>query len=843
MRPFRALVFLSCFTATLVPHRPTQADDAPQPPLVVTKLLAEDQAIYEALRKRRAWKFAETPLSDVRAEFAKELAANIVFDATALEVAGVSPESTVTLDLRESSAKTALDLVCRELELDWMVREGVLILTTAEEVEQHVEPRVYDVAAICPPFDAEGIEQPFDPDSLIELITSVIEPTSWEATGGYGGMTDFELSVTRGLVIPQTARTHEQIEQLLSALARLRKSRERDVNPAKPVVSAASANVSRIFAALDIRKDWVQTNASLDEALSEIEAAIGIDVVLDPEAERLAGPFSTMSISLSDATARATMDARLLPDELTWTILDDLILVTSHEYADAHWQSNVYDVADFHEPRGDGDVDFDDLINLITSTIDPSSWTDVGGTGCIPEFESGRLKVLVIAQTPQNHAAIAKLLADLRALRAQTPAPPANANPAAATPLPEFGGGNPPSSAAPTPRDSGDITDRSRRFAVKLYRELAARGDGNVLVSPYSAFEALGMVYVGARGGTAQELAGALECTGIEPTSAAPMFGRLRRSLLAHARFGKNELRIANRLWGQRDYPFLPEYFQSINAQFASAPELVDFHDKIAVIERINEWSADQTAGRITDVVDSSDIDELTRFVLTNAVYFKADWAAPFLAQNTRRGVFKAPHGEPRVQYMNRRIRCQYAEHGDLQLASLPYNGDRYSMVFLLPRLGKTPQQLEATLTSEHVHAWLTSLRTCDVDLRIPKFQFETKIELNPILQSLGATSMFDPDKADLSGISANALADRLAINKIRQKTFIEVNEHGTEAAAVTTGFSFGGGFGPRQPVRVVKFHAERPFLFLIRDDETGVILFLGRVTNPEFPDDHSRRQ
>jgi len=209
------------------------------------------------------------------------------------------------------------------------------------------------------------------------------------------------------------------------------------------------------------------------------------------------------------------------------------------------------------------------------------------------------------------------------------------------------------------------------------------------------------------------------------------------------------------------------------------------------------------------------------------------------MEQNTRRGIFKAPNGEPHVQYMNQRIRCQYAENEDLQLASLPYDGERFSMVFLLPRLGRTPQQLEEKLTSERLHAWLASLRTCDVDLRIPKFRFETKLELDPILQALGANAMFDPDNADLSGISANALTDQLAIDQVRQKTFIEVNEIGTEAAAVTTGGGyFGGGLSPKQLLRVVSFRAERPFLFLIRDDESGVILFLGRVVKPELPED-----
>lgn len=840
MRVYRGLVFLLGYLALVSPSAHSAAEDAPR--LVVTERSPEDQAIYDALQQRRAWKFAETPLADVRAEFARELKINVAFDTSALETAGILTDSPVSLDLREASAKTALSLVCQQLDLNWMVRDGVLLVTTMEEVEQHLETRVYDVAAICPPFDAEGIELPFDRDSLIEMITSVVAATSWLESGA-SPFGEYDPGHSRALVIPQTREVHELIERLLARLAQLRQSKARLSDTENtPVDAEAVENATkRVSDALETRRDWEMKEASLETAMSAVEDAIGIDVVIDRTEVDTVGAIDPLTISLQHATARAALQILLPPRGLTWTFVDDVLLITSTDEAEALLQVRVYDVDDLYPTRtaagNEIDYPFDTLIELITSSVEASSWSEVGGTGAIQEFESGPLKVLVISQTPQNHAAIEKLLNDLRALRAQTPLPPPNAVPMPASPAPRLDV-NAPTSAAPLPRDGGDLTDRSRRFAVKLYRELAAKEQGNVLVSPYSAFDALGMVYVGARGQTATELAQALECAGVDQANVAPVFGRVRRGLLAHARLGKSELRIANRLWGQQDYPFLPEYIQAMNSQFDSTPELVEFRRPDAAAERINDWAAANTAGRITDVVDPSDIDDLTRFMLANAVYFKAPWATPFHGQNTRRGIFKAPDGEPRVQYMNQRIRCQYAENDDLQLASLSYDGDRFSMVFLLPRLGRTTQQLEEKLTSESLHAWLASLRTCDVDLRIPKFHFETKLELNPILESLGATSMFDPDKADLSGISADALADQLAINEVRQKTFIEVNELGTEAAAVTTVGGFGGGFSPKQLLRVVSFRAERPFLFLIRDDESGVILFLGRVVKPELPGD-----
>ncbi len=840
MRSHRGLVFLIGCLALVSPSAHSAADDAP--PLVVTQRSPDDQAIDNALQSRRAWKFTETPLSEVRAEFVKALQINIAFDTSALEIAAITPDSPVSLDLRDASAKTALSLVCRQLDLEWVVRDGVLLVTTTEEVEQHLETRVYDVAAICPAFDAEGIEQPFDRDSLIEMITSVVAATSWLESGA-SPFGEYDPGHSRALVIPQTREVHELIEPLLARLAQLRQSKAKVLDNEVTAADAETGDdaTKRLKIALDTRKDWELKDVSLETAMAAVEDAIGVDVVIDRKGIDTVRPIEPLSVSLRQATARTALRVLFASSDVTWTQFDDVLLITSTDEADASQQVRVYDVDDLYPTRSAAgneiDYPFDALIELITSSVEASSWSEVGGTGAIQEFESGPLKVLVISQTPQNHIAIEKLLNDLRALRAQTPLPPPNAVPMPASPAPQLDV-NAPTSAAPLPRDGGDMTDRSRRFAVKLYRELASKEQGNVLVSPYSAFDALGMVYVGARGQTATELAQALECAGVDQASVSPVFGRLRRGLLAHARLGKCELQIANRLWGQQDYPFLPEYIQAMNSQFDSTPELVDFRRPDAAAEWINEWAAANTAGRITDVIDPRDIDDLTRFILANAVYFKAPWATPFMEQNTRRGIFKSPNGEPHVQYMNQRIRCQYAENEDLQLASLPYDGERFSMVFLLPRLGRTPQQLEDKLTSERLHAWLASLRTCDVDLRIPKFRFETKLELNPILKSLGANAMFDPDKADLSGISANALADQLAINEVRQKTFIEVNEIGTEAAAVTTVGGFGGGGGVRPLLRVVSFRAERPFLFLIRDDESGVIFFLGRVVKPETPGD-----
>ncbi len=376
----------------------------------------------------------------------------------------------------------------------------------------------------------------------------------------------------------------------------------------------------------------------------------------------------------------------------------------------------------------------------------------------------------------------------------------------------------------------GDDKDQTAPFAVKLYRAVAVRQEGDVLVSPYSALDALGMVLIGARGKTAEELTASLECSGQRPGESVAMLKRLRQGMLLRARSSKIELHIANRLWGQEGYRLRPAYLRALDKLFDSQPEQVNFRAPEITSLRINKWAHEATAGKISSVVAPSDFAEHTRFVLTNAVYFKAAWKTPFLRSRTRTGVFKSPQGDTDVQYMQQLITCEYAEIDGLQLAVLPYQGGAFSAVFLLPREGVAIEQFESELQAERLRDWIASCRSREVDVKLPKFQIEARLSLNAALRDMGANSVFDNANANLSGISS----EPLAIDDARQATFIKVNEDGTEAAAVTTKSGFGGGGSSNQ---AVNFHLERPYWFLIRDNETGTILFMGRVTKPDYPD------
>jgi serpin B len=846
MRPSCAAAFLAGLLSVFSARANAFGEEVAAPAILVTPRVAEDEAIHQALAKRRAWKFVEAPLAAVQAEFAKELGANVVIDSVAAEMVNLNEETTVTLDLRNASARTALDLICREIDMDWLVRNGVLLLTTEEDVNEAVDTRVYDLAAIYPAFDAEGIELPFYREDIIELITSVIEPTNWTDVGGNGVIEGFGSDTVRGLVVSQTRRGTVSLEKMLKELAQLRKLASTEgQGVAPPRRSDVAAENARIFTALEQRQDWDFQKKPFTEALAMIEAAIGVDVVLDRYSVAAGPQFTANPVVLHEATARAALEAAIPSSDLTWTILDDLIFVTATEEAEQFLAVQVYDLNGLHPAKtaagNEIEFDFETIIELITSNIDPSSWTEVGGSGAIQDFETGSLKAVVVLQTPRNHAAIAKLLAELRALQARAPEPKAPFTPNALRDAPSEALANitEESSNSADPPAAADLPARSRRFALKLYHEVASVENEDVLVSPYSAFEALGMVYAGAGGKTQAELAGALDLTGLSPEDSAPLFGNLRRETLAHAKLAKNELRIANCLWGQEGYPFRPQYLQALGQQFNSMPEQLNFLAPDVAALRINKWADEATAGRISDVVSPTDFDDVTRFMLTNAVYFKAAWKQPFELRDSRRGVFKAAD-DLQVHYMHQRLSSQYAETDELQLASLPYAGDRFSMLFLLPREDVALKQFESNLSIDQLDRWTDLLKKHQVDWKLPKFRFEAKMALNDALKNLGATSMFNIGNADLSGMSPMAAKEGLAIDEVRQKTFIEVNETGTEAAAVTTGGGVGG-FGNREPEPLVNFHAERPFLFLIRDDETGVILFMGRVTKPEYPEEKPR--
>src|SRR5262245_1378937 len=375
---------------------------------------------------------------------------------------------------------------------------------------------------------------------------------------------------------------------------------------------------------------------------------------------------------------------------------------------------------------------------------------------------------------------------------------------------------------------SGDVkrvVNGNTKFACELYQKLAA-ADGNLFFSPYSISAALAMTYGGARGNTAKEMAATLHFDGPQqPFHEA--FGALTRKLQGEDKKRKFQLHIANRLWGQKDFGFVPEFIASSREHYGAGLEEVDF---IGATEQarqaINAWVQKQTRDRIKDLLKPGILNDLTRLVLTNAIYFKAAWIEPFDPKNTKPGDFLAGGvKKTQVPMMRHSQRTRFMETDDFSALELPYEQHELSMIVLLPKKSDGLAALEKTLTDEQLQKCLAKLSDRQVDIQLPKFKTTAEFRLDQVLQEMGMRDAFDDTKADFTGLSS---MKGLCITAVVHKAFIDVNEAGTEAAAATA-----VAIGLRSLPQPATFHADHPFIYLIRDNQTGSVLFAGRVVNP----------
>jgi serine protease inhibitor len=337
---------------------------------------------------------------------------------------------------------------------------------------------------------------------------------------------------------------------------------------------------------------------------------------------------------------------------------------------------------------------------------------------------------------------------------------------------------------------------------------------------------------------------------------------------------GQYELRVANALWGEKTYPFRHAYLDTLQKHYPDAGFFpVDFrNDFEAARKRINGWVEEQTHERIRDMISRDVLDdkgkEMMRLVLTNAIYFKGEWAEVFDERATKNGDFTLAGGtKARVPMMHRSFmpgvryaafrgngtffdtphqvpegkidpKHVYPDEGGFALLELPYKGSEVSMVVIVPRSADGLPALEKNVTSASLQAWVGKLEQRPVHVFLPKFKLETKYALENALQAMGMVRAFkDPglsDGAQFDGMCASAdPAKKLYISKVLHKAFVEVNEKGTEAAAATAVMMPKKDSAPREVPFFPTFKADRPFVFLIRHVRTGSILFLGRMTNP----------
>jgi serpin B len=384
-----------------------------------------------------------------------------------------------------------------------------------------------------------------------------------------------------------------------------------------------------------------------------------------------------------------------------------------------------------------------------------------------------------------------------------------------------------------TGSDVKTLVNGNTTFALNVYHQLQkTNSDANIFYSPYSISAALAMVYAGAKNDTDKQMATALNFT-LTQDRLHPAFNSLDTALNSRGKNAKGinggpfQLHLVNAIWGQKDFTFLPTFLDTLSQNYGAGLRTLDFTkapDQSRVT--INDWVADQTNQKIKDLIPQGAVDSMTRLVLTNAVYFNAAWLYQFKESNTKNQDFNLLNGSKvNVPMMNETEHLAYAPGNGYQAVELPYDGSELTMLIVLPDAGKFNSVVGA-LTSDQLNTIIQSLKQGQINLTMPKFTFETSFSLNDILSALGMPSAFT-SQADFSGMTGTP---NLYISDVFHKAFIAVNEAGTEAAAATAAIM---GL-TAMPVTPTVVTLDRPFMFFIRDVQTGAIVFMGSVTNPK---------
>ncbi len=380
------------------------------------------------------------------------------------------------------------------------------------------------------------------------------------------------------------------------------------------------------------------------------------------------------------------------------------------------------------------------------------------------------------------------------------------------------------------PADISSLTDGNSVFAFNLYK-LLSKDDGNLFYSPYSISAALAMTYAGARGDTEKQMADTLQFY-LSQDQLHPAFNSLDQELASRGEGAQGKdgegfrLNIVNAIWGQKDYTFLTSFLDTLAKNYGAGLRIVDFISETEPSRiAINDWVSDETEGRIENLIPQGAINQMTRLVLTNAIYFNAAWQYPFEEDATSPGVFYLLHGdEATIPMMEQQESFSYTEGDNYQAVELPYDGRELSMVILLPNSGQF-ETFEEAIDYQQVKDIMENLGKREVRLTMPKFEFDSSLGLKKTLIDMGMPVAFSAG-ADFSGMTGEK---DLFISDVIHKAFVSVDEAGTEAAAATAVIMELTAM-PETPVEVT---LNRPFIFLIRDIETGAILFVGRVMNP----------
>lgn len=597
------------------------------------------------------------------------------------------------------------------------------------------------------------------------------------------------------------------------------------------------------------------SDTMLRDVADQLSATYKIPIAIDGEALGADGKNEELKLTITipeGASLRSALRSTLEPRGLAFAVYDDRLVITTKTAAEVQTPTRVYQVHDlvYH---GTAVPNFESLIELITSVLAPETWREAGGTqGAVKPFRGDGVLALVITQTEHVHGQIESLFTDLRAARdvkvreiqrKQVPRRDLAATQAEALRAALAARSADDKLKFPAKPVCTELVAASNRFGLRLYRELlkARAPSDNVVVSPLGTVAALGPLYAGAAGTTAREFPAALGFPPAEQFEA--QFAELTRWMNDPTILRSYRLRSRSHLFVQPSIRLSVGYVDRVRRAFDVTPVPLDF--------ALGKTGAAKTTIRGTAEADSDsflDLGELmqritsdTRLAVVNTVDFRGRWAVPFPISATVTQPFRARGDAKQTDMMTTIEALDYFESDELQMVRKPYDSvpdaGTTALYILLPSVGPNNvdelQQLETNLTIDQLDAQISEMKSETVQLKLPRFSFDDTFRQTKPLKELGLVEAFG-DKADFSLIDGTR---DLQLSSVDQKAKIEVNETETRAAATTiAAMGFGGALGEAERVTPKLMRCDRPFLFLLRDDTTGAILFLGRLATPSKP-------
>lgn len=366
-----------------------------------------------------------------------------------------------------------------------------------------------------------------------------------------------------------------------------------------------------------------------------------------------------------------------------------------------------------------------------------------------------------------------------------------------------------------------DVQSESSNFALNLFAAETKGKTGNVLVSPFSAYFALAMVMNGAGGQTLDQMAKSLGTTGKQIEKLNEQNAECMKSLNDSKGV---KLEVANAIYSDKFAPFKQSFVELCQSKYSAEAHSEDF-SKPETVTAINKWCSDKTHGKITEILKKLTRDD--KMVLLNAIYFKGTWKQKFAENSTQDDHFTASSGEQTtVKMMHESLHTRYFKGSNFRAVRLDYAGDRQTMYIFLPNADVKLAALQAQFTEENWNTWKSRFRVADVNLSLPRFKIEFSTDLKASLESMGMKNAFTAN-AEFSKMTA----EKVCIGRVLQKTYMDVNEKGTEAAAVTAVAMVAA--AAAAPATPVDFRVDRPFIVALVDEPTNQILFLGTITNP----------